>query len=383
MAWIPNQMYVKRRNTLTVLNLIHQHQPISRTELTVLTDLSPASMTRIVNTLIHHQLVREEGVNDRVSRGRKQRLLYTCSDGLYAVGVYFEHNKLLVSLNDFHRQCLHTVERPLTDAGQLSILQLAQLSRQMLDSMDRVLIPEWSKVRVAGISVPGVVDSKRGVLLKSDQLHWQDVDLRSPFEQALGLPVWIENDAKACLLGEQARMNIPRQEDIAYLLVGAGVGIAVLSNGRLVRGHRNMAGEVEHLNLMPGLQSADVLQTHLTEHSILRSAQTASPSIRTLEDVMIAYRQNAGFARLLVEDILQYLRLVVSMIDCFYDPKRIVLGGEIFCKLQDALSPLLVDPRLSIGGDFEASCMVGATIGAFDLALDTMLTDSEYGRTVV
>ena len=382
MAWIPTQMYVKRRNTLAVLNLITQRQPISRTELTALTDLSPASMTRIVNTLISHQLVREEGVNDRISRGRKQRLLYTCGDGLYAVGVYFEYNKLLVSLNDFHCHCLHTVERPLADAGGISPAQLAATAKQMLDSMNRALIADWSKVCVAGISVPGVVDSKRGVLLKSDQLKWQDVDLLTPFEAALGLPVWIEMDAKACLLGEQARMNIPRQEDIAYLLVGAGVGIAVLSNGRLVRGHRNMAGEVEHLNLMPGLQSTDVLQTHLTEHSILRSAQTASPSIQSLEDLMIAYRQNAVFARLLVEDILQYLRLVISMIDCFYDPKRIVLGGEIFCKLQEALAPLFVEPRLSIGGDFEASCMVGASIGAFDLALDAMLKDPDFGRTI-
>ena len=350
MAWITNQLYVKRRNTLMLLDMIAQKQPISRTQLAEMTDLSPASVTRIVNTLISHQLVREEGIIDQTSRGRKARLLNTCGDGLYTVGIYIERNKLLISLSDFHHQCLYLDRVPLAGETVVTPRALAALAASLYSRIDRGVLPDWSRVRVAGISVPGLVDSTRGVVLKSDQLGWLDQDLRTPFEDALDMPVWIENDAKACLIGEQARMNIPRQEDTVYLLVGTGVGIAVLSNGKLVRGHRNMAGEIEHLNLMPGLQSVDVLQAHLVEHSILHSAQIASPSVRTLDDLMIAYRQNAGFARILVEDILQYMRLLISMIDSFYDPKRIIMGGEIISKLREALIPLFNDPRLSIGG---------------------------------
>lgn len=380
MVWMQNQMYVKRKNTLMLLDMIAQKQPVSRTQLSEITDLSPASVTRIVNTLINHHLVREEGIIDQTSRGRKARLLNTCGDGLYTVGVYIEYSKLSISINDYHHQCLYLDEVSLLGETDVTPKSLAAMTKTLYSKIDRSILADWSRVRVAGISVPGLVDSARGVVLKSDQLGWVEMDLRTPFEEAIGLPVWIENDAKACLLGEQARMSIPRQEDAVYLMVGAGVGVAVLSNGKLVRGHRNMAGEIEHLNLMPGLQSVDVLQSHLVEHSILHSAQTASPSVQTLGDLMIAYRQNAGFARILVEDILQYLRLVIAMIDCFYDPKRIILGGEIISKMMEALLPLFNDPRLSIGGDYETSCMVGASIGAIDLALDTMLIEQENGK---
>jgi predicted NBD/HSP70 family sugar kinase len=380
MAVISNQLYVKRTNTLTVLDLIAKSRGVSRTQLSDVTELSPASVTRIVGQLISLGLVREEGIIDRAQRGRKARILKTNEDGLYSIGVCAEQDRILVSLIDFHHNFLFRAEAPLPAGDPVRPLMLATLVKTLMIGIDRSIIADWSRVRVAGVSVPGFVDGARGLVIKSDQLGWADEDLRTPFERALGIPVWIENDAKACLIGEQARMNI-RQEDTAYLLLGTGVGSAVMSNGKLIRGHRNMAGEIEHLNLMPGLLPEDVLQAHLAERGILQSAQIASPSVKTLDDLLIAYRQNAGFARILVEDVLQYLRLVLSMIDSFYDPRRIILGGTTARKLQEALGPLFKDERLSVGGDYEAACMLGASIGAVDSALDVLLNEQDNQRS--
>jgi N-acetylglucosamine repressor len=377
MAWMQNQFYVKKQNTLMVLDLIAQAQEMSRTQLSDMTELSPASITRIVSTLIGLNLVREEGTVDQMRRGRKARILRTCDDGLYVVCICIERDMMFFSLSDFHQKCLYRTETALGGEEPRTPEALAACAKRLFDGMDRSLLPDWSRVRVAGISIPGIVDSERGLVLNSDQMHWSNADLRTPFESALGLPVWIENDVKACLTGERARVNTPRQEDTAYLLLGTGVGVAVISNGKLIRGHRNMAGEIEHLNLMPGLLPADVLQEHLIEDDILKSAQTASPSVRTLEDLMIAYRQNAGFARILIEDVLQYTRLLLSMIDSFYDPERIILGGMTVRKLQGALGALFVDPRLSVGEDYEVTCMLGASIGAINCALDALLSEQE------
>lgn len=379
MAVTSNQLYVKRANTMTILELIAQGQGISRTQLADVTELSPASVTRIVGQLIGIGLVREEGTIDRAQRGRKARILRTNGDGLYSIGVCAEQDRILISLIDFHHNFLYHDEAPLPN-GAARPEEIASLAASLIRNIDRTRISDWSRVRVAGVSVPGLVDGARGMVIKSDQMGWMDEDLRTPFERALGMPVWIENDAKACLVGEQARLNI-RQEDTAYLLLGAGVGSAVMSNGKLIRGHRNMAGEIEHLNLMPGLLPEDVLQAHLAERGILRSAQIASPSVRTLDDLLIAYRQNAGFARILVEDVLQYLKLVLSMLDSFYDPKRIILGGSTARKLQEAFGPLFKDDRLSVGGDYEAACMLGASIGAVDSALDALLNEQENQRS--
>lgn len=377
MAWMQNQLYVKKRNTLMVLDLIAQTHNMSRTQLAGITELSPASITRIVGTLIGLNLVHEEGTAEQTRRGRKARILRTCEDGLYAVGICIEQDKIFLSLSDFHQRSLYQTEMPLASGEPHTPEALAACAKKLLDGMDRSLLSDWSRLRVAGISVPGIVDSERGLVLKSDQMNWTNIDLRAPFERALDLPVWIENDVNACLTGEHARMNAPRQQDTAYLLMSTGVGVAVISNGKLIRGHRNMAGEIEHLNFMPGLLPEDLLHAHLIEEGILKNAQAASPSVRTLEDLMIAYRQNAGFARFLIEDVLRYIRLVLSMIDSFYDPERIILGGKTVRKLQGALGELLSDPRLSIGDDYEPTCMLGASIGAVNCALDALLSEQE------
>jgi predicted NBD/HSP70 family sugar kinase len=132
---------------------------------------------------------------------------------------------------------------------------------------------------------------------------------------------------------------------------------------------------------MPGILPADVLQAHLIEDGILQNARIASPSVQTLEDLMIAYRQNAGFARILVDDVMQYLRLVLSMIDSFYDPERIILGGSTIRKLQGALSSLFQDPRLSVGDNYEEACMLGASIEANHRALNMLLSQQDNTRS--
>jgi len=375
MVRMQNQLYVKKRNTLMVLDLIAQAQSISRTQLSNMTELSPASITRIVNSLIGLNLVYEEGTVDQLSRGRKARILRVCSDGLYALGVCLDRDKVSLSLTDLHQQCLYRVFAPLQQTEPRTPEVFAAYAKRLYEGIDRKLISDWSRLRIVGVSVPGVVDSARGMVLKSDQMGWTNVDLRSSFENAFSLQVWIENDAKACMIGERERMSISRQEDTAYLMVGTGVGVAVMSNGKLVRGHRNMAGEIERLNLVPGLLPEDVLQEHLVEDEIIKNAQTASPSVRSLEDLMIAYRQNVGFARILVGDIMQYLRLALSMIESFYDPQRIILGGSIVQKLKEALAGLFQDPRVSIGEDYEQSCMLGASIEAIHYALDALIGD--------
>lgn len=377
MTWMQNQLYVKKRNTLMVLELIAQTQDMSRTQLTDITELSPASITRIVGKLMELNLVREEGTVDQARRGRKARILRTRDDGMYAVGICIERDHIFLCLSDFHQRSLYQAGMPLDVGEPQTPESLAACAKKLLDGMDRSLLSNCSRVRVAGISVPGIVDSERGLVLKSDQMRWTNIDLRTPFESELGLPVWIENDVNACLTGEHTRANAPRQQDTAYLLMSTGVGVAVISNGKLIRGHRNMAGEIEHLNFMPGLLPEDVLYARLVEEGILKSAQATSPSVRTLEDLMIAYQQNAGFARILIEDVLRYIRLVLSMIDSFYDPERIILGGKTVRKLQGALGELLSDPRLSIGEDYEPTCVLGASIGAVNCALDALLSEQE------
>lgn len=374
MAWMQNQAYVKKKNTLMLLDMIAQVQPVSRTKLAEMTELSPASVTRIVNTLISLGYVREEGRAENAGRGRKARILQTCAEGMYSLGLCLEKRKLILSVHDFHQQLIYRAERALDFSGVCDARAVAHMAADMLKDAESRRAGDWPRLRTAGISVSGLVDNRNGVVIKSDQMGWDNAPLRAPLEDALGLPVWVENDAKACLLGERARRRVPHEEDTAYLLIGHGLGLAATGGGKLLRGCRNSAGEIERLNVMPNVNPGDTIRAHLVEEEILRAARQAEPPIWSMEELMASCRQGVPFALERVADFVQYLQIMLAMIDCFYNPESIILGGPTVQCLAPALRERIQPGHVSLGEDYETACTLGASIGAQRYALDKLFS---------
>jgi glucokinase len=65
----------------------------------------------------------------------------------------------------------------------------------------------------------------------------------------LGLPVCVEHDAKAAALGEFHYGAGRGEQDMVYIVIGTGVGAAIILDGHLYRGRHNSAGEVGHVPL--------------------------------------------------------------------------------------------------------------------------------------
>lgn len=110
------------------------------------------------------------------------------------------------------------------------------------------------KDRVLGVGVgsPGPVDPLAGVIISPPNLPgWYEVPLRSLLEERLGLPVRLANDANAAALGEWAFGAGRNYRNIAYVTISTGIGGGIIADGRLLLGHRGLAGEVGHMTLWP------------------------------------------------------------------------------------------------------------------------------------
>jgi glucokinase len=118
---------------------------------------------------------------------------------------------------------------------------IADLSREMS-----------SGGRIAGLGIcsPGPVDHASGTILDPPNLTgWRDVPMRQMLEDRMNLPVVLEHDAKASALGEY-HYGIGRGEcSMVYIVVGTGVGAAIIMDGQLYRGMHNAAGEVGHITI--------------------------------------------------------------------------------------------------------------------------------------
>ena len=73
--------------------------------------------------------------------------------------------------------------------------------------------------------------------------------LREILAERLGIPVCLEHDAKAAALGEFYYGAGRNERSMVYIVVGTGVGAAIIADGQLYRGLHNSAGEVGHITL--------------------------------------------------------------------------------------------------------------------------------------
>jgi glucokinase len=111
-------------------------------------------------------------------------------------------------------------------------------------------LPAGQRLVGIGVCCPGPLDHSRGMVLDPPNMTgWVNVPLQKMVEERLGLPAPIEHDAKAAALGEFHFGAGRDVNDMVYIVVGTGVGAAIIINGQLYRGANNLAGEVGHITV--------------------------------------------------------------------------------------------------------------------------------------
>lgn len=237
-------------NRRIVLNLIRERQPISRADLARQMNTGRSMITAIVGDLLEQGAI-WEGATANTPRGRKPTLLHLRSHDRLAVAVDVRLTRTQLALSDFDARmiAMEAFDTPLAPDELVS--ELAERITRML-RMSGV-----TKCEGIGVVVPGMVDRRAGRVLNSPQLGWRNVDLRDALAQATGLRVMIENAPAACALGYMWLLprTLDGNDNFAYVAVSDGVGVGLVWNSEIVRGHAETAGEFGHLPIeLDGVQ---------------------------------------------------------------------------------------------------------------------------------
>jgi predicted NBD/HSP70 family sugar kinase len=245
----PHDFHVATRSTSRdinrriALNLIREHQPISRADLARRMRVTRSIISVLVSELITEGLICE-GATGETARGRKPTFLHVMTRDKLCVALDVRLSRTYMMLSDFsgHQLALE-VSNTITDPSAL-VKDLSRRIRRMLKSHSAT-----SQCEGIGVSVPGMVDHRTGYILNAPTLGWKQVDFGNELSQATGFPVHIENAAKACVLA-QAWLSGGRAStanSFVHVSVSDGVGVGIVFNGELVRGHDNTAGEFGHV----------------------------------------------------------------------------------------------------------------------------------------
>lgn len=130
-----------------------------------------------------------------------------------------------------------------------ALLGFKKVTARILASL--AAVSREGSARGVGVAVPAYMEPGTGRILFAPNLKWRNVDLRRELEDALGLPVWLENDANLAALGEHHYGAGQGYDDLVYITVSTGVGGGLVLDGRLYTGAFGGAGEFGHMVVAP------------------------------------------------------------------------------------------------------------------------------------
>ena len=191
------------------------------------------------------------------------------------------------------------------------------------------MIDYFKGFEIAGLGIGsfGPIDLNKksatyGEILNSPKLAWRHANIVKPFEEALNLPVVLDTDVDAALLGEQVYGAARGVENAIYITVGTGIGAGVLAEGRLV--HGAMHTEVGHILL--GRRAGDTAKSSCPCHDNCLEGLASGPAIKLAfgKPAQELYGDKA-----MIEREAYYLGQAIATFMCMTAPEKIILGGGV------------------------------------------------------
>jgi len=245
-------------------------------------------------------------------------------------------------------------------------------------------------VGAIGVAIPGLVNRQTDRIVSSPDLPSKiQEDLHSELTRATGLRVEIENDANSGAYGEFVAGAGRDSRDIFYMMIGNGIGGAIILDGKLWTGSSGFAGEVGHITIdTEGLPcvcgNTGCLETVASAPSIVRRARerlfrdsTSSLSRLglnknfTADDVARQANEGDDFAIMMIERTGKYIGTGVANVINLLNIEKIILGGGVMVEAgQLLLNPIIQETkRRAFQPCFEATQIIGAVLGADAVAI--------------
>ncbi len=249
-----------------IVREIRKATAISRRDLADRLEVARSTAGRRVDSMIQRGLIKENGVEEKFEAGRPKRFLGLCGDFGRFVGFDFDARHVYAVLTDFAQ----------ASVTEKSIRLSSKVTKEEVLGILNEIIAEFkgsgdeSSILGYGIGVPGRVNQEEQIGISYPYIKgWENVDLA----KELNLPadiLHIENNTKTIALGEYWLGHDTPPEHLVCLTIRTGISAAVISNGHLLRGHHETAGEIRGWRIT-GTEESAWLEDGATVRAILNN----------------------------------------------------------------------------------------------------------------
>ena len=227
-----------------IIKRLYFDKALSCAELSEILDKSIPSVSKAVNELIEEGFVVEQGYAPS-SGGRRPLMYALLPSAMYIVTVAMDQLSTRIRMVDL-------LNNPVADIAlnELKLFANPHALSTLIDYInDYISATGIAKDKIAGIGIgmPGFIDAAEGI--NYTYLDSAGQSLTQLISAQTGIPAYIENDSSLIALAEQKFGIAKNHKDVMVINLGWGIGLGMIINGEIYRGHNGFAGEFSHIPL--------------------------------------------------------------------------------------------------------------------------------------
>jgi predicted NBD/HSP70 family sugar kinase len=383
----PNTEQVASPYRGTLLKLLRDQGPTSRTGLSEITGLSPTTISKAIAPLIDRGILRESVDETRSAIGRPALTLTPVPEATTVCGVQISVGTVRIGLADAAAH-VRGVESFSFDPAD----DVESVLARTADKISEILAREDAAPCIGiGVAAPGPVDALKRRLRVSINLGWRDVPVSDFLEERLRIPVVVDHNVRAIALAE-ARYGNRGVDSLAYVYVRTGVGLGIAVRGEPFYGGLGGESYLGHNRVVEGGELCSCgahgcLESVVSEPYLIRTLERISEPVpndvarsgRILE--LLHRRAVGGDANAvdLEESLVTHLASALSNVVNLFTPDLVLVGGilsfapDVFVsrmreRVRDRIFPLLrEDLRLERADPNDDSIVQGAAAVALEM----------------
>lgn len=337
---IGNVDLVKQLNSAAVYRLIDQKGPISRIQVADVSQLAPASVTKITRQLLERGLIKE--VAQQASTGGRRAISLTTEVApFHSIAVRLGRDYVQLSLYNLGGNELAFVQKELHYADQ------NQLAKGLVSNLQAFLNEHSRRIDqliAIGITLPGLVNPTTGVVEYMPNTDIDKLELADLIRTQFNVECFVGNDVRGMALAEHYFGSSRDCQDSILVSVHRGTGAGIIVNGQVFLGFNRNVGEIGHIQIDPlGEQcqcgNFGCLETVAANPAIVQRVKKlidqgyeSTLSLKeniTIEDVCSHALNGDELAKQSLVRVGNQLGKAIAMTVNLFNPQKIVIAGDI------------------------------------------------------
>lgn len=339
---IGNVDLVKQLNSAVVYRLIDQQGPISRIQIADISQLAPASVTKITRQLLERGLIKE--VAQQASTGGRRAISLTTEVApFHSIAIRVGRDYIYLGLYDLAGQEKHLERQLFTYTTQEELVNGLTHFIEDFKQRHSVMIDQLIAISVV---LPGLINPENGVIeyMPNISIDTHKLLLAETLEQHFNISCFVGNDVRAMALAEHYFGASKDSYDSIVVSVHHGVGAGIIVNGQVFLGHNHNVGEIGHIQVNPlgdrcQCGNFGCLETVASEpaiiHHIRQRLEQGYPSSLPHNELLsietICYHAINGdeLATMALTQAANDLGKAIAMTVNMFNPQKIVIAGKI------------------------------------------------------